>query len=74
MVIENLIIEILTKDSVNILTQYYQDNKQLGENHRKAYINSQNGRLELEELPENVKNAILNMWGTASTVTKNIII
>ena len=78
MIEEKLTIDMLTQDSVSILKQrFYIENgtsTQLGQNHRKAYTNSVNGRKELVELPQNVQNSILAMWGNAPTVTENTVI
>ena len=76
MIEEKLIIDMLTDSSVSILTQkYYVENgtyTQLGQNHRKAYSNTENGRLELAELPQNVQNSILSIWGDTPTVAESI--
>ena len=72
MIEEKLIIDMLTEDSVSILTQkFYVENgtsTQLGQNHRKAYSNTVQGRLELTELPQNVQDSILAMWGDSPKV------
>lgn len=66
-------VDMLTKDSVSILTQNFVEfegkEQQVGENHRRAYINSQEGRAEIEECePENVVNAVMAVWGDTATV------
>ncbi len=78
MIEEKLTIDMLTEDSVSILKQkFYVENGTstlLGQNHRKAYSNTVSGRLELVELPQNVQDSILAIWGTAPTVVENTII
>lgn len=75
MIEEKLTIDMLTENSVSILTQkFYVENgisTQLGQNHRKAYSNTESGRLELAELPQNVQDSILAMWGESPTVIEN---
>ena len=68
-VITKITIDMLTSESVSILTQRYVNidgiDTQVGENHRKAYINNTEGRTELEkEQTEDVINAIYAIWGT----------
>ena len=70
---ENKTVDMLTKDTVSILTKKFIEvegvDQQVGENHRRAYINSQSGREDLEENePEDVVNAVLAIWGDAPTV------
>ena len=71
---EKKTIDMLTTDSVSILTQKFieEDGEmlQVGKNHRRAYANSQSGREDLEENePEDVVNAVFAIWGDAPTIT-----
>lgn len=66
-------VDMLTKDSVSILTQNFIEfdgkKQQVGENHRRAYVNSTTGRAEIQENePEYVVNAVMIMWGDEATV------
>lgn len=63
-------IDDLTMDGVSVMTQRYYDGDALGQPHRKAYLNSVNGRNELqEELPTQYVNAIFTVWGEKATIT-----
>lgn len=66
-------VDMLTKDSVSILTQKIiileGVETQVGDNHRCSYVNSKQGRQELIQAePENVVNAVLAIWGATATV------
>lgn len=66
-------VDMLTTDSVSILTQKFivDDGEivQVGKNHRKGYENSAVGRAELQEKePPEVVNAVLAIWGDTPTV------
>lgn len=66
-------VDMLTTDSVSILTQKFivDDGEivQVGKNHRKGYENSVVGRAELQEKePPEVVNAVLAIWGDTPTV------
>lgn len=68
-------IDRLRADSVSIAKQDFlvrEESKQkLGELHRKAYFNSENGRTELsEEIPEPYAAAVLAVWGNTPTITE----
>jgi hypothetical protein len=59
-------IDMLTAESVSIRTQTFiefnGEEKEI-DNHRKAYINDENGRSELQsEQPEYVVNAVMAVW------------
>lgn len=57
-------IDDLTSIKVSVKTQKYYEGYPLGEPHRKSYVNSAEGRNELEdELPAQQVNAIFSMWG-----------
>lgn len=77
MIEEKIIIQSLTENYVDIVSQkFYVENgtsTQLGQNHGKAYSNTINGRLELAELPQNVQDSILAMWGDSPTATENSV-
>lgn len=67
------IVDMLTKDSVSILTQKYVDldrvKTQVGDNHRCSYSNSEYGRQDLlQSEPEDVVNAVIAIWGDEPTV------
>lgn len=71
------IIDMLTKDSVSILTQKFIEEDgvryQVGKNHRCAYVNSVNGRENLQtDEPEDISSVILAYWGSEPTVIEEI--
>ena len=73
--IEKITLDMLTADSVSVKTQRYTtvDGQEypIGQPHRKAYINSEKGRDEVQsELPEAQRNAIFAIWGDTPTVTE----
>lgn len=66
-------IDMLTPESVSILTQQYinMDAKevQVGDNHRCAYVNSTSGRQCLTATePEEIINAVMAIWGDSPTI------
>lgn len=68
-------IDRLREDSVSIAKQDFlvreESEQKLGELHRKAYFNSENGRTELsEEIPEPYVSAVLAVWGNTPTITE----
>lgn len=66
-------IDNLTTTSVSIKTQRFYDGFALGEPHRKAYMNSEYGRNELQvEVPVAQVNAVLAVWGEKPTVSEEI--
>lgn len=72
------IIDMLTKDSVSILTKkFVEDNGeklQVGENHRCAYVNSIAGReLISTNEPEDISSTVLNFWGNEPTIIEEAI-
>lgn len=74
---ERKTVDMLTKDSVSILTQKFitinDIPTQVGENHRNGYVNSESGRERLtEEEPQEVQDAVLAIWGELPTVTESV--
>ena len=74
---EKIILDNLTQDSVSVRTQrYFDDNGTLypiGQPHRKAYVNSVRGRQEVkDELPQAQQNTIFAVWGDMPTVSEEI--
>lgn len=74
-IIETKTIDMLTTDSVSILTQKFVEidgvNQQVGNNHRCSYQNSVNGRKALEDNePTNVIASILAIWGDTPTIVE----
>lgn len=70
-------VDMLTANSVSILTQTIltvgEETYSVGENHRCAYINSAQGRADLEaNEPEAVVNAVLAIWGTTPTIIEGV--
>lgn len=65
-------VDMLTSDSVSILTQKYIDidgvQTQVGQNHRCAYTNSESGRKQIEKEPDYIVTAVMALWGDAPTV------
>jgi len=65
-------IDKLNIKSVSIAKQEFlvreSSEQKLGELHRKAYFNSEDGRAELsEEIPEPYVSAVLAVWGNVPT-------
>lgn len=57
-------IDNLTTTSVSVKKQQYYNELPLGQPHRKAYMNTVNGRQELQsEVPQQYVDAILLVWG-----------
>jgi len=74
-VIEKITLDMLTEHSVSVKKQQYivQDGKEyaIGKPWRRAYINSIQGRKELEdEVTEPYKTIIFMMWGDTPTVSE----
>ena len=72
-IIENKTVDALTADSVSILTRKYVEidgiPTQVGENHRRAYENSEKGRISIQENePKEVVDAVFTFWGDTPTV------
>lgn len=70
---EEKTVDMLTSDSVSVLTQNFTYVKgvktQVGENHRCAYVNSETGRNMLQENePTYIVNAVFAMWGDTPTI------
>lgn len=70
---EKKTVDMLTNDSVSILTQKFAEidgvETQIGQNHRRAYVNSKIGRSGLQENePEEVVNAVFTIWGDTPIV------
>lgn len=69
------IIDMLTKDSVSIITKkFIEDNGeklQVGDIHRCAYVNSKEGRVAIvSNEPEDVSSAVLAYWGDEPTIVE----
>lgn len=65
-------IDKLTSVSVSIKTQRFYEQFPLGEPYRKAYVNSVQGRSELQvEVPQAQVNAVFAVWGDEPTVADN---
>lgn len=72
-VIEKKTVDMLTKDSVSILTRKFIEidgqEMQIGENHRCSYVNSEDGRADLlDNEPEAVVNAVMAIWGNEPSI------
>lgn len=70
---EKYIIDMLTQHSVSVIKQRVMEfdgvELNVGEPHRKAYINNEKGRLEVEqELPLPQASAIFSVWGEVATL------
>lgn len=73
---EKKVVDMLTKDSVSILTQKFVEidgvETQVGENHRCSYVNSELGRSDLQgSEPEAVVNSVFSIWGETPTVNES---
>lgn len=76
-IIEKKTVDMLTTDSVSILTQKFIDvdgkQEQVGSNHRCSYVNSENGRQNLQDNePEEVVTAVMAIWGDSPTVEEQV--
>ena len=70
---EEKTVDMLSTESVSILTRK-EVKSQVGENHRRTYLNSVSGREELlKEQTENVVNAVFAIWGSEPVVEEPII-
>ena len=70
---ELISLDELNKDSVSVVTRKYieEDNIKyfVGDIHRRAYINSKEGREEINnELEEPYLSAVITIWGDTPTV------
>ena len=77
-VIEKKTVDMLTTDNVSILTQNFIDldgkQEQVGSNHRCAYVNSENGRQNLQDNePEEVVTAVMAICGDYPTVFEEVV-
>ena len=73
---EVVILDMLSKDSVSVLTKIVATingtEVQVGENHRKAYVNSTEGRVELtNDLSEPYLSSVIAVWGDTPTVDES---
>ena len=71
--IEKITLDNLNENSVSVLTQQFAEingeTVQVGENHRRAYMNSKYGRIELEDkLQEPYLSSVLAVWGEEPTI------
>lgn len=66
----------LTKNSVTVLSQKYYDGLKLGDIHAKSYVNSYDGRTELQNDVSEIQivNAVFTVWGEVPTVDEEMII
>ena len=69
-------IDMLTDESVSILTQKFMEIDgevtQVGMNYRKSYMNSEQGRMELKaEQSKATVNAVFAIWGDTPKVEEN---
>ena len=72
---EKKTVDMLTVDSVSILTQKFIEvdgvETQVGENHRCAYSNSATGRKDLQKQePQNVVNSVFSIWGNSPKINE----
>lgn len=71
---KEIVIDLLTKDSVSIVTKKYATiggtKQQIGNTERKAYSNSPLGRqMLIDEVGKPFINSIFALWGDTSTVS-----
>ena len=69
-------LDCLCENSVSVLKQNYitvgNADVQIGDNHRRAFVNSLSGRAAVSEyIGEPYISAVLGVWGDAPTVTEN---
>ena len=72
---EKKTVDMLTTDSVSILTQKFIEvdgvETQVGENHRCAYANSATGRQNLQKQePKDVVNSVFSIWGNSPKINE----
>lgn len=70
---ELISLDELSQDSVSVATRKYVEEDDIkyfvGDIHRKAYVNSVDGRLEINnELEEPYLSAVMAVWGNSPTV------
>ena len=70
---ELISLDELNQNSVSVATRKYIEEEGVkyfvGEIHRKAYVNSVNGREDIKnELPEPYLSAVMAIWGDSPTV------
>lgn len=70
---EKKTVDMLTNDSVSILTRKFVEidgvETQIGQDHRRAYVNSKTGRNILQENePTNIVNSVFAIWGDKPTI------
>ena len=70
---EKKTVDMLTSESVSILTQKFIDldgvQTQVGKNHRKSYVNTEVGRKAITESePEDVVSSVMAIWGDKPTI------
>lgn len=75
--IEKVTLDMLTQDSVSVKRQRYAvvdgEEYPIGQPHRKAYVNSERGRTEIQnELEEPYLSAVMAVWGKQPTVVEGI--
>lgn len=70
--IEKIILDMLNQNFVSVKKQNYTDDGQsIGQPWRRAYVNSIQGRQQVqEEVPEPYLSAIMIIWGDTPTVVK----
>lgn len=73
---EKFIVDMLTEHTVSIIKQKVLDVEgqelAVGSPHRKAYVNSEQGRLELsKEVPSPQLDAVLSVWGDTASPMYN---
>lgn len=67
--IEKYTVDMLNQNGVSLLYQKFTDEgEQIGKNWRKGYMNSAQGRIEAEEIPEPYLSAVFAVWGDTPTV------
>ena len=74
---EKITLDMLTQDSVSLKKQQYTivEGKEypIGEPWRRAYINSEQGRIQVNsEVIEPYRSVIMLMWGDNPTVTEQV--
>ena len=70
---EVVVLDMLTQDSVSVITKQMTkiDSKelQIGENHRRAFVNSTKGREEIQQYLSNpYLSSVMELWGPTPTV------
>ncbi|MCL1903982.1 MAG: hypothetical protein FWF94_06160 [Oscillospiraceae bacterium] len=70
---KRITLDMLTSESVSILTQRFIEGEQLGKDHRQAFSNSVHGRAGIAAaLDESHLTAVMAIWGESPTIEERV--